>query len=131
MAMLTFTQNEVFSYVLKDSLTSMVEGKFDSTFLMVESSTYSFLVIVNLLSKLTNTSLFIYWIMTFNGTLLLTLFPFYFNVPRAIDSVRFGRSVLSGEQEFIVLVERSLTIVDGLSLYVALKSAKIQVRLVL
>ena len=46
---------------------------------------------------------------------------------RPIDSVRFGRSVLPGEQEFVVLTSGRMTIVDGLSLFVALKTAKIQV----
>uniref|UniRef100_A0A0N5AXC0 RAB3GAP2_N domain-containing protein n=1 Tax=Syphacia muris TaxID=451379 RepID=A0A0N5AXC0_9BILA len=44
-----------------------------------------------------------------------------------IDNVRFGKSVLPGEQELVVLAVDRMTIVDGLSLHVALKTAKIQI----
>lgn len=46
---------------------------------------------------------------------------------KPIDSIRFGKSFLPGNQELAILSSGRMTVIEGLSLFTALKTAKIQI----
>ncbi|VDK43018.1 unnamed protein product [Anisakis simplex] len=46
---------------------------------------------------------------------------------KPIDAIRLGRSIKAGNQELTILADKRITVIEGLSLFVALKASKSQV----